>query len=617
MGEGQSDRQAPPSIKLLSSNLSDQIAAGEVVERPASVVKEVLENALDAGARHIDIEIEAGGTRLIRVRDDGFGIPRDQLSLALTRHATSKVSTLEDLEAITTLGFRGEALPSIASVSRLQLISAQDGNGWQVGSGAEGGDPQPAPHPQGTSVVVRDLFYNTPARRKFLRTERTEQSHIEEALRRLAMARFDVRFTWRYNGRTGQDLPIAESESARAGRVSKLLGRGFMEHALPLRSEAAGLSLEGWIATPAFARAAANMQYVYVNGRVIRDKTVSHAIRLGYADVLHQGRHPAYLLYLELDPTRVDVNVHPTKSEVRFRDSRMVHDFIHRAVRERLRDARAGVGETNPNVATDGAFGGAPAMPMPIAGFPGGGAGGLSGYRPNFEMAVAGGSVSETTGFYQLAAQPLATAVEGGLSPETEEVEIPPLGYALAQLHGIYILAQNRAGLVLVDMHAGHERILYERLKQQRADNPLVRQPLLIPLVLHLSGREMDTVLTAQDELLSHGFEVTPSGPESVTIREVPALLRDADASAMVRDLIADLQRFGSSNRTAQEQDQLLSTLACHTSVRANRQLTLPEMNGLLREMEATERSGQCNHGRPTWVQLDLSAIDKLFMRGR
>jgi DNA mismatch repair protein MutL len=590
-------------IRPLPPQLVNQIAAGEVVERPSSVVKELLENSLDAGARRLEIDVEEGGRRLIRVRDNGSGIPREELALALSRHATSKLSTLEELECIASLGFRGEALPSIASVSRLTLQSrtAADSAGWAVQSDGSDRCPEPEPvaHAQGTTVEVRDLFYNTPARRKFLRTETTEYRHLEDVVRRIALSRFSVELVLRHNQKPVLHLPAAAQRAEQERRVAELCGKAFMEQALYVEHEAAGLRIEGWIGLPTFSRSQPDLQYFFVNGRMVRDKLIGHAVRQAYQDVLYHGRHPAFVLYLSLDPAGVDVNAHPAKHEVRFRDSRLVHDFLFRSLHQVLADVRPGgqpdVGQAAPAFPPQ-AFPGTMAprqQPMPL---------------PVREAAA---------GYYSLLQGAGAPGAAAPGIPEAEPGEVPPLGYALGQLHGIYILAQNRAGLVLVDMHAAHERITYERLKAAQAGAGIRSQPLLVPVSLAVSRREADRAEQHRAELVALGVELDRLGPETLVVRQVPSLLVRGDAEALVRDLLADLEGQGSSSRLQEAMNEVLSTMACHGSVRANRQLELAEMNALLRDMERTERSGQCNHGRPTWVQVGLEELDRLFLRGR
>ncbi|WP_074970682.1 DNA mismatch repair endonuclease MutL [Metapseudomonas otitidis] len=621
-------------IHLLSPRLANQIAAGEVVERPASVIKELLENSLDAGARRIDVEVEQGGVKLLRVRDDGCGIPSDDLPLALARHATSKIRDLDDLERVMSLGFRGEALASISSVARLTMTSrtADADQAWQVET--EGRDMearvQPAAHPVGTSVEVRDLFFNTPARRKFLRAEKTEFEHLQEVIRRLALARFDVAFHLRHNGKTVFALHEARDEISRARRVASVCGSAFLEQALPIQVERNGLHLWGWVGLPTFSRSQADLQYFYVNGRMVRDKLVVHAVRQAYRDVLYNGRHPTFVLFLELDPAAVDVNVHPTKHEVRFREGRTVHDFLygtlHRALGEvRPEDQLAAPAAVAPVVRPTGLEAGefgpqgemslaASVLERPVA---------EPAWRPT---ASSGGyalpsrpagpvGTAEAQAAYREYFAPLPDSAPVSL-PESQG-DIPPLGYALAQLKGIYILAENAQGLVLVDMHAAHERITYERLKIAMASEGLKGQPLLVPESLAVSQREADCAEEHAAWFQRLGFELQRLGPETLAIRQTPALLKQAEVSQLVRDVLSDLLEYGTSDRIQAHLNELLATMACHGAVRANRRLTVPEMNGLLRDMEQTERSGQCNHGRPTWTQLGMDDLDKLFLRGR
>jgi DNA mismatch repair protein MutL len=619
-----------PTIQRLSTRLANQIAAGEVVERPASVVKEVLENSLDAGASRIDIEVEAGGVKLIRIRDNGSGMAPDDLPLALARHATSKIHSLEDLEAVGSLGFRGEALASIGSVSRLTLTSNADAKGSEGSSAAcEGRDMdvvvRPAPHPRGTTVEVRDLFFNTPARRKFLRTEKTEFNHLEEVVKRLALSRFDVAFTLRHNGRTVHQLKAGDSSAEQQRRVATVCGPAFMEQAIAIEHRAGELALRGWVGLPTFSRSQADLQYFFVNGRIIRDKLVAHAVRQAYRDVLYHGRHPAFVLYLDLDPAGVDVNVHPTKHEVRFRDGRSVHNFIfstlHRALADvrpvdALPDTHRAVGDgtvidtRTGEISEQGglswgrdAGGVAEAAPLQQA------LAGSAGFAPRLGNSAAGTRGREQLQAYRELHPPLAEQGAGE--------EVPPLGYALAQLRGIYILAENTAGLVLVDMHAAHERITYERLKRARDGQGVRSQPLLVPQSVAVSQREVQVAADNAELFRVLGLTVDPAGEESLVIREIPVALRDSDVEQLLRDVLADLIEFGGSGRIEAHMDEILSTMACHGSVRANRRLTVPEMNALLRDMEETERSGQCNHGRPTWTQMSLDELDKLFLRGR
>ncbi|MEO6263736.1 MAG: DNA mismatch repair endonuclease MutL [Luteimonas sp.] len=596
------------TIRQLPDTLINQIAAGEVVERPASVVKELVENALDAGARRIDIDLEEGGVRLIRIRDDGGGMAADDLPLAIARHATSKIASLDDLEAVATLGFRGEALPSIASVSRFMLASRHEGSEQGAALQVDGGRigvVAPAPHPQGTTVEVRDLFYNVPARRKFLRAERTELGHIEEWLRSLALARPDVELRVSHNGKPSRRYracPEAGGDSilASSDRLLETLGEEFARNALRLDYSGAGLRLHGWIAQPVYNRASADQQYLYVNGRSVRDRSVAHAVRQAYADVLFHGRQPAYVLFLELDPRAVDVNVHPAKHEVRFRESRLVHDFVYRTLQKALARTRAGIAPA----ATD-------VVPPSRAATSSWG-------MPQSNLSL---SVDEArAGYAALYGQSPEAAGEPGTYmplPATTDATLPPLGHAIAQLHGIYILAETAEGLIVVDMHAAHERIGYEKLKAAHDGVGVRIQPLLVPQMVAVSEREAETAERESATLAELGFEVSRGGLQTLLLRGVPALLADGDVEALLRDVLADLHEHGGSRRIAEARDELLATMACHGAVRANRRLTIPEMNALLREMEATERSGQCNHGRPTWARFSLAEIDKWFLRGR
>ncbi len=598
-------------IRQLPDTLINQIAAGEVVERPASVVKELVENALDAGARRVDIDLEEGGVRLIRIRDDGGGIAPEELPLAVSRHATSKIASLDDLEAVATLGFRGEALPSIASVSRFALTSrrAQDEHGASLQvEGGRVGEVAPKPHAVGTTVEVRELFYNVPARRKFLRAERTEMGHIEEWLRSLALARPDIELRVSHNGRPSRRYKADELESL--ARLSETLGDDFSRSALRVDHAAAGLRLHGWIAQPSYSRASADQQYVYVNGRSVRDRNIAHAVKMAYQDVLFHGRQPAYVLFLELDPTRVDVNVHPAKHEVRFRDTRLIHDFVYRTLHEALAETRAGI---VPQDISPSPFAARPALSVPAAWMP-------------TQQSPLGLNVAEAPAAYAaLYAAPATDAVQTGMMPTTSVLAmpandvdgIPPLGFAIAQLHGIYILAENADGLIVVDMHAAHERIGYEKLKGAHDGIGLRSQPLLVPMALAVAEREADVAEREAATLATLGFDITRSGPQSLNVRSIPALLSNAEPEALLRDVLADLREHGESRRVAAARDELLATMACHGAVRANRRLTLPEMNALLREMEVTERSGQCNHGRPTWARFSLNEIDRWFLRGR
>jgi DNA mismatch repair protein MutL len=588
-------------IRQLPPQLIDQIAAGEVVERPASVVKELVENSLDAGATRIELEIDGGGLRQCLVRDDGCGIPRDELALALSRHATSKIASLEDLERVGTLGFRGEALPSIASVSRLSVTSRARGAdaAWRADSdGGRLAPPAPAAHPEGTTIVVRDLFFNTPARRRFMRSERTELTHVERVARRLALSRFDTGFRLSRDGKAVFDLRAAADGAARMRRVEAVCGDAFAAHAMEVEQAAAGLRLAGWLGLPTFSRAQPDLQFFFVNGRMIRDRLVTHALRQAYADVLFHGRHPAYVLYLEMDPALVDVNAHPTKHEVRFRDARSIHGFLYQVVERALAGTRPAAAGESP----------APAVPK-------------FGFEPQS---------GPWTGPSKQAPMPLAVAepapqLRGAAHPTFPppmpapgaQARCHPLGYALAQLGGIYILAQNREGLVIVDMHAAHERVLYERLKNSIAGLEAAGQPLLVPLSVRVSAGEAELAESVAPQLAALGFELDRRGPDVLVIRQVPAILASADAEALLRDILSDLAEQGGSRRLEERVNQVLGTMACHGAVRAHRQLSPTEMNALLRDMERTERADQCNHGRPTWTQLSLPELDKLFLRGR
>ncbi|MEW2929252.1 DNA mismatch repair endonuclease MutL [Stenotrophomonas maltophilia] len=629
----------PRPIRPLPEILINQIAAGEVVERPASVVKELVENAIDAGASRVDIDLEEGGVRLIRIRDNGSGIAPEQLPLAVSRHATSKIADLDDLESVATLGFRGEALPSIASVSRFTLSSRrahdEHGSALQI-EGGKIGEVTPRAHAPGTTVEVRELFYNVPARRKFLRAERTELGHIEEWLRSLALARPDVELRVSHNGKASRRYKPGDLYSD--ARLAETLGEDFANQAVRVDHSGAGLRLHGWIAQPHYSRASADQQYLYVNDRSVRDRSVAHAVKMAYGDVLYHGRQPAYVLFLELDPTRVDVNVHPAKHEVRFRDSRLVHDFVYRTLKDALADTRAGMSAQEigagpvhpvdaaaaPMTSSAGASGfGLARGPAPGAGS-GGGGGGFSGWRPQQPLGL---QVADAPAAYAAlyaapagaergaALPPMPT--ENGLPVTSADAGVPPLGYAIAQLHGIYILAENAEGLIVVDMHAAHERIGYERLKNAHDGIGLQSQPLLVPITLAVGEREADTAESEAETLAALGFEVTRAGPGSLHVRSIPALLAHAEPEGLLRDVLTDLREHGQSRRVASARDELLSTMACHGAVRANRRLTVPEMNALLRDMEITERSGQCNHGRPTWARFSLAEIDRWFLRGR
>jgi DNA mismatch repair protein MutL len=596
-------------IQALPEHLINQIAAGEVIERPASVVKELVENALDAGASRIEVELEAGGVKRVRVRDNGGGIAADELKLALTRHATSKIASLDDLESVRSMGFRGEALPSIASVSRFALISrtadAAHAHAVEVDNG-EIGPLKPAQHPVGTTAEMRELFFNVPARRKFLRAERTELGHVEDWLRAIALARPEVAFTLTHNGRPLlRDDAVAQAPES---RVDAMLGEDFLAHSLHIDHSAAGLRLHGYVGLPTAARAQNDRQFFYVNRRLVRDRVVAHAVRQAYADVLFHGRHPAFVLFLELDPLLVDVNAHPAKTEVRFREQRLVHDFLFRSLHEALAQTRAGQA---PTIA-------APVFPSPST----------TSFVP--QQAGLGLRVGESLSAYSsvygrndtatlpaAVGLPMLSLAVDTIPENAGDEEIPPLGFAIAQLHGVYVLAQNTQGLVLVDMHAAHERITYERLKAQQACGDIASQQLLVPATVTVTRREADAAEDHHSEFARLGIELARSGDTSVLIKRIPVLLDGADVERLVRDVLAEFVQHDSSRRLDETANELLSTLACHASVRANRRLTVPEMNALLRQMEATERSGQCNHGRPTWVQWTMQDLDRVFQRGR
>ncbi len=595
-------------IRILSSHLINQIAAGEMVERPASVLKELIENSLDAGCTRITIDVEQGGVKRLRVRDDGCGIAPDELALALAPHATSKLARLADLDAVATLGFRGEALPSIASVSRLTLASrmraAERDVGWEVAVGVDGQlvAPRPVAHPIGTSVDVRDLFFNTPARRKFLRTEKTELNHINQVFRRIALARPAIALQLTHNGRIVHDLVSAEGDRIMA-RLDSLLGQDFSGRSLAIDETALDLRLHGWVMRPAFSRSQADQQFFYVNARMVRDKLVSHAIRQAFSDVLHHARHPAYVLFLDIPARLVDVNVHPAKHEVRFRESRQVHDFIFRALHRRLAVGAelAGQPQLLPETLRDEPSLGARPGPARIPH--------RSGVRDDH-------GVYQADLAFQQPAEVLARAPEPA-PPMREPGEIPPLGFALGQLNGVYLLAQASDGLILVDIHAAHERIGYERLKHAWHDGQVLSQPLLVPLRVHVSPNEAELLAEHQEHLARLGLRIDRIDAGSLVVREVPAMLRHADIERLARDVLADLAEHGGSARVEEAINGVLATMACHGAVRANRRLTLDEMNALLRDMEKTERIDQCNHGRPTWIKLTHAELDRLFSRGR
>ncbi|HUV22635.1 MAG TPA: DNA mismatch repair endonuclease MutL [Gammaproteobacteria bacterium] len=591
-----------PQIHTLASHLVNQIAAGEVVERPSSVVKELVENSLDAGAGAITVEIEAGGTRMIRISDDGCGIEQSELNSALARHATSKISSLDDLENIASLGFRGEALPSIASVSRLSLASrVVDGEcAWRL-QARDDDVAVPDSLPQGTQVEVLELFYNVPARKKFLRTEQTEYKHIESLFKNMALSHPAVAFKLIHNQKVVYQLPSARDLDDQRRRLAQVCGKEFAQSLVEIDIGDDDLRLQGWVALPTFNRSQADMQYFFVNQRVVRDKLINHAVRQAYQDVLFHGRHPAYVLSLTMDARELDVNVHPQKHEVRFRNSRRVHDFLFRS----LHQALAGVHPEQQIESPGFAIAQNLDRPQPDQG-------GL-----NFSQFRNGDRGSNLREQMQSYASLLNPADDAGDGVTGDTPQLPPLGFALAQLKGIYILAENADGLIVVDMHAAHERIVYERMKQNVDEEKVITQPLLVPLTFNVSRSEADLV-EEKVEFFSHlGFAVERLGPEQLRLRAVPALLKNADSEQLLRDVLADLVEHGRSQRVQEFQNELLSTMACHAAVRANRQLSIAEMNALLRDIEHTERSGQCNHGRPTWKQLGLEQLDKLFLRGQ
>ncbi len=608
------------TIRLLPDQLISQIAAGEVVERPASALKELLENSLDAGSTDIQVSLLQGGIKQMRVTDNGSGVAKEDLMLALTRHATSKIASLEDLESVASLGFRGEALASIASISRTQLLSRQSGSkhAWRIAS--EGSDIsaiEPAALDVGTVIEVSDLYFNTPARRKFLKTESTEFGHCEEMFTRIALSRPDVSLMLQHNGRALNRFAVAEPER----RFSEVLGSEFVAESMPVDESAAGLRLWGMAAKPTFNRNSRDTQYVYVNGRFVRDKVIAHAIRQAYQDVLHHDRHPAFVLFLELDPNLVDVNVHPAKTEVRFRDSQAVHRFIFHALHKAL---AIPTGVSNAVTANQAQYN--PFSPQPTNTPATSGAMLYPTQQSQINL-----SAHEPSGFYQTlfgntANQPISTApLAADVLPNgavmAESINEYPLGFAVGQVHGVYVLAQNKEGLVVVDMHAAHERIMYEKLKHALDSQTVHMQPLLLPVSFNADKLEVATVQEVlagnQSTLQQLGFDIAILSPNTLAVRAVPTMLQDADAVTLARDVLRDLREYGASRVLTERRNELLGTMACHAAVRANRSLSIPEMNALLRDMEATERSGQCNHGRPTWFQVSMADLDKMFMRGK
>jgi DNA mismatch repair protein MutL len=599
----------PRTIQKLPDNLINQIAAGEVIERPASVIKELIENSIDATASSISIDIEKGGIQRISIRDNGTGIEKDQLATALTRHATSKIQSMDDLQNIHSLGFRGEALPSIASVSRLSITSniEQSNQGWALH--CEGGnsdqEPKPAAHTKGTSVEINDIFYNTPARRKFLRTEKTEYTHSELVVRRLALSNFHTSITLRHNQKTIYSLPAAQNIDDKVSRIEKLIGKAFIEHAIYIERAIDDMKLYGWIAAPTFSRGQPDLQYQYVNDRHIRDKTINHAVRLAFQDVLYHGRHPAYVLFLEVDPSSVDVNAHPAKHEVRFHDTRAIHNFVRQTIKQAVSEVRPSSIDTRDLNKLSQNVG-----PETLT---------IQSYIPTNSPSPGANRQFQT--LYSSAVAEPQISYQSSLDNKTkiqdEPNDIPLLGYAVAQLHGIYILSQNKDGLVLVDMHAAHERVVYEQLKNSQTNDNLARQQLLVPLQMAVTESEASLADSQQTLFNSFGFDINRLGDTSIVVRSIPNILSTVDIPELIRDVIADIQKNIRSTRVEELRNEMLSSIACHGSIRANRSMTIHEMNALLRSMEDTERSNQCNHGRPTWIQLSISDLDKLFLRGR
>jgi len=594
-------------IRVLPSELVDQIAAGEVIERAASVVKELVENSLDAGAQRIEVDIERGGVGLIRVRDDGGGIPADELPIAISRHATSKIASMDDLESITTLGFRGEALPSIGSVSRLRVASHPTGAPHASEILVDGGavsDVRPCAHPAGTTIEVRDLFFNVPARRKFVRSDATELGHIARLVERIALSRFDVGVRLRSGERVLLDVQAAK-EGVEEGRLAQILGKDFLVRSVPIEHHAGPVEITGWVGLPTASRGQPDQQYWFVNGRAVRDKLLMNAVRVAYRDVLYGGRHPAYVLYLTIDPRLVDVNAHPQKLEVRFRDSRQIHEFVFRAI-ERV------LANTKPDIA---------AAPAAVAEFKSDSApyvASLPFYQPSRDPwavgnAVRDAAVSESPATFHELSRRAESPMRSNTGAQIEQ----PLGVALAQLHGIYILSQTQDGLVLVDMHAGHERVLYEQLKAAHAAAAPASQQLLEPIVVELKAHELEAILESREDWEKAGFELDALGSTRLALRRVPALLTGENVGEIVTSVIRDMETDVHGHHLDGAADKFLGTLACRTAIHAHRRLTLPEMNSLLRQMESTDRANQCNHGRPTWTRLSLPELDQLFLRGR
>jgi len=615
------------SIHLLPDLLINQIAAGEVIERPASALKELMENSLDAGATDIAVQLEGGGVKLLRIRDNGRGIAKDELALALMRHATSKIASLDDLQRVASMGFRGEALASMAAVAQLTLSSrtAEDAHGWKV-EAIDGhiSEPIPSSQPQGTTIELRELYFNTPARRKFLKTDSTEFAHCDETFKRIALSRPDVAFSLQHNGKTTWQLPAQTIVE----RIAAILGNEFGEAAVSVERQAANLSLQGLAALPAYSRSSRDAQYFFVNGRFIRDKVASHALRQAYQDILHHQRHPAFVLFLDMPPEQVDVNVHPAKSEVRFRESQGIHQFLFHTVQEALsapmKDSAPQSAATNDESAAPSPH---PAYTPRQQGIAFDAAQRQATYRL-WETQTEKGDNAETVGWVEPFGNaqdklrdthhPSSQENDGyrDAQPILQKTE-HPLGYALGQLSGVYILAQNAQGLIVVDMHAAHERIVYERLKAALDNERIAAQPLLIPVSFYAEPLDVATVEAEQETLHKLGFDLAPLSPTQLALRAMPTMLKQSEAETMALEVLRELREYGASRALTERRNELLATMACHASVRANHALSITEMNALLREMEQTERADQCNHGRPTWFQMTMSDLDKMFMRGK
>ena len=614
-------------IQHLSPHLANQIAAGEVIERPASIVKELVENSLDADSQQINIDIDKGGIQRIRVRDNGHGIHKDDLILALDRHATSKINTFNDLERINTLGFRGEALASISSIARLNLSSSTETTqlGWKITCDYYQQyplAPVPIAHAQGTTVEIHDLFFNTPARRKFLKSETTEFGHIENLVKRLSLSHFSIEFNLHHNKQLIYQLHPAYDEMAKEKRIATLCSRSFVENAIYIDMQSMDLRLWGWISLPTFSRKQSDLQYFYVNQRMVKDKLINHAVKQAYQDVLYNGRHPAFTLFIEIDPYAVDVNAHPAKYEVRFRESRLVYDFVKQSLQKALASTRpklqtihsiplatqlsAEINEKITDISPEVTPPQQSSLPLQAAA----------------EDSTSHHTKTETNACLSLQEQNKLLAEKKSTlpladKPTENEVCDPPLGFALAQLHGIYLLAENSHGLILVDIHAAHERILYERLKQDLQNTGIKTQLLLIPICLTLSQQELQLLDEYMSLFTQFGFKLENLGPETVVIRQIPELLAENNIEQLVQDVLSDLIQHAHSQHLPEKINELLSRIACHSAVRAHRKMTRIEMNQLLRDMEQTSRSNQCNHGRPTWKQLSLADIDRFFLRGR